>query len=53
MGMQIEAAQDAKVLEIVAASKFRTGSGEDVLDLPEYVTTLCNMAGMETDFEEL
>lgn len=52
--MQSKAAQDTKVLEIVVASKkFRTGSSEDVLDLPEYVTTLCNMVGVETDFDKL
>lgn len=53
LGMQIKAVQDAKVLEIVVASKkFRTGEGDEQLDLVNYVMVMCDTAGIERDFED-
>ncbi|KAF1933890.1 uncharacterized protein M421DRAFT_107253 [Didymella exigua CBS 183.55] len=53
LGLQIDAVRDARVLEIVVASKkFYTGGGEDALDLPNYVMVMCDDAGLRRDFED-
>lgn len=57
LGMSIQAAQNAHVLEIVVASKaFRTGTGiglrEDALDLPNYAMVMCDAAGLERTFAD-
>ena len=53
LGRYVWAAAEAKVLEVVVASKkFKTGVAEEKLDLAEYVETICMNVGMEQIFEE-